>query len=101
MQEIQVTPDGEIIEVVDVDEPVTDLEPVPELTAKSVLQMLIPIYTEIEMLQADAKAILAGAKEAGLPHSLLAKIAKAKVKDQLQDLEEVTEELLDLIEAVS
>ncbi len=92
MQEIQVTPDGEIIEQVSESEP---------LTAKAVLQMLIPIYTEIEMLQADAKGILSGAKEAGLPHSLLAKIAKAKVKDQLQDLEEVTEELLDLIEAVS
>jgi hypothetical protein len=92
MQEIQVTPDGEIIE---------QPKETPVLTAKVVLEMLIPLYTQVEALNANAKVILAGAKEAGLPHSLLAKIAKAKVKDQLQDLEELTEELLDLIEAVS
>lgn len=70
------------------------------LTAAEVVEKLIPIYTEIEMLGVDAKEILTGAKEAGLPSTMLGKIAKAKALQKLEDLQETTAELLDLIESL-
>jgi len=68
---------------------------------QDVLQKLIPIYSEIETLLLDAKQILTEAKDAGLDHSLLAKVAKAKAKDALKDLEDKTSELLDFIKEVT
>lgn len=72
-----------------------------ELTAESVVEQLIPIYREINTLMDDAKAILAEAKEAELPAAMLAKIAKAKADSKLEDLEDKTKSLLELIESTS
>lgn len=64
------------------------------------VEKLVNIYNEVAILSEDAKQVLADAKEAGLDTTLLSKIAKAKVKDKLGELEEQTSDLLALIEEV-
>ena len=70
------------------------------MTNSDVINKLFPIYREIELLSEDAAAILDEAKEAGLNKSFLAKIAKAKASEKLQDLYEKTSELSDLLDEV-
>jgi uncharacterized protein (UPF0335 family) len=66
--------------------------------AKAIIEKLVPIYTEIETLNEDAKAVLEDAKESGIKPAMLSKIAKARASSKLGDLQETTEKLLNLIE---
>lgn len=70
------------------------------MTNQEVIDKLVPVYTEVMMLTEDAKQILADAKEAGLDHSTLAKVAKAKATDKLEDLKEKTEALQNLLDTL-
>lgn len=81
---------------------VTAPDPVaqPAITANSIIDKLVPIYTEIETLSEDAKEILKEAKESGLDSAMIAKVAKAKAASKLGELEEKTGKLLDLIESL-
>jgi len=71
------------------------------MSNQETVKKLVQIYSEVAILSEDAKQVLADAKEAGLDATLLNKIAKAKVKDKLGELEEQTSDLLALIEEVS
>lgn len=69
-----------------------------ELSQKFI-ERLVPIFQNIEDLNQDVKAILDEAKEQGIENaSDLSKIAKAIVKDKLEELKDKTEDLLTLIE---
>ena len=70
----------------------------PTVSANSIIDKLIPIYTEIDTLTEDAKEILKDAKTAGLDSAMLSKVARAKASASLGELEENTGKLLDLIE---
>lgn len=70
------------------------------VTNQSIIDKLVPIYTEIDTLTDDAKEILTGAKEAGLDQAMLSKVAKAKANSKLGDLTEKTEKLLELIDSL-
>jgi uncharacterized protein (UPF0335 family) len=72
----------------------------PTITANSIIDKLVPIFTEIDTLVEDTKDILKDAKEAGLDSAMIAKVAKAKANSKLGDLEEKTGKLLDLIESL-
>ena len=72
----------------------------PTVSANSIIDKLIPIYTEIDTLTEDAKEILKDAKTAGLDSAMLSKVAKAKASASLGELEEKTGKLLDLIESL-
>ena len=71
-----------------------------EITNKSIIAKLVPIYQQVEELTLEAKEILAEAKEADLDSTLLAKVAKAMAASKLDDLEDKTQGLLDFIEEV-
>lgn len=66
---------------------------------KDVIDKLVPIYQEIATLTEDAKSVLADAKEANLNASMLAKVAKALADDKLEDLQDKTKVLLDIIQS--
>ena len=70
------------------------------MTNNEVIEKLIPIYTEIDLLTQDVKQVLAEAKEVGLDAPALAKVAKAKVQQKLEELKEKTDALSDLIDSV-
>jgi uncharacterized protein (UPF0335 family) len=70
------------------------------ITANSIIDKLVPIYTEIETLTEDAKEILKDAKESGMDSAMLSKVAKAKVSMKLGELTEKTEKLLELIDSL-
>lgn len=67
-------------------------------TAEQVIEKLVPLFEQVNSLTEDAKAILKEAKDAGLDHVSLGKIAKAKANNKLSDLYDKTEALLDLME---
>ena len=69
-----------------------------ELSQKFI-ERLVPLFQNIEDLNQDVKAILDEAKEQGIENaSDLSKIAKAIVKNKLEELKDRTEDLLTLIE---
>jgi uncharacterized protein (UPF0335 family) len=69
-----------------------------ELSQKFI-ERLVPLFQNIEDLNQDVKAILDEAKEQGIENATdLSKIAKAIVKDNLEELEDKTKDLLTLIE---
>ena len=70
------------------------------MTNNEVIEKLIPIYTEIDLLTQDVKEVLADAKDSGLDAPALAKVAKAKVQQKLEELKEKTDALSDLIDSV-
>ena len=70
------------------------------MTNNDVIEKLIPIYTEIDLLTQDAKEVLLSAKNIGLDAPALAKVAKAKVQQKLEELKEKTDALSDLIDSV-
>ena len=69
------------------------------MTNNDVIEKLIPIYTEIDLLTQDVKQVLADAKDSGLDAPSLAKVAKAKVQEKLEELKEKTDALSDLIDS--
>ena len=70
------------------------------MTNNEVIEKLIPIYTEIDLLTQDVKEVLVSAKEFNLDSAALAKVAKAKVQQKLEELKEKTDALSDLIDSV-
>ena len=70
------------------------------MTNNEVIEKLIPIYTEIDLLTQDVKEVLVSAKEFNLDAPALAKVAKAKVQQKLEELKEKTDALSDLIDSV-
>lgn len=71
------------------------------MTNNEVIEQLVPYYEEVLNTSESIKNILKGAKDAGLDHVTLAKVAKAKALDKLDDLKEKTEALQNLLEEVS
>lgn len=71
------------------------------MTNNEVIKRLVPYYEEVLNTSESIKNILKGAKDAGLDHVTLAKVAKAKALDKLDDLKEKTEALQNLLEEVS
>ncbi len=67
-------------------------------TNQTIIDKLVPIFTEIDTLADDAKEILSAAKEANLDYAMLSKIAKAKASSKLSDLHTKTEKLLTLMD---
>lgn len=70
----------------------------PTMTNKSLFDKLVPIYTEIAMLEEDAKALKEEADEAELKFSAVAALAKAKARSKLDTVEAKAQDTLDLIE---
>lgn len=70
-------------------------------TNKEYIAKLVPIFDEINTLNDDAKEILSEAKEAGLDAAMLSKVAKAISASKVCDLEEKTQELLNLLKEVA
>lgn len=73
----------------------------PTVSANSIIDKLIPIYTEIDTLTEDTKEILKDAKTAGLDSAMLSKVAKAKVDSKLEELLTKSEEMIILINDIS
>jgi len=71
------------------------------LTNNEVIERLVPYYEDVLNTSESIKNILKEAKDAGLDHVTLAKVAKAKALDKLDDLKEKTEALQNLLEEVS
>lgn len=71
------------------------------MTNNEVIEQLVPYYEEVLNTSESIKNILKGAKDAGLDHTTIAKVAKAKALDKLDDLKEKTEALQNLLEEVS
>ena len=71
------------------------------MTNNEVIKRLVPYYEEVLNTSESIKNILKEAKDAGLDHVTLAKVAKAKALDKLDDLKEKTEALQNLLEEVS
>ena len=78
----------------------TNVEQPKKLTNKEVVERLVNIYREVSLLQEDSKSILSEAKEQGLDHSTLNKVAKAIANDKVNDVEEACQKFLDLAEEV-
>ncbi len=72
-----------------------------KLTNKEVVERLVNIYREVSLLQEDSKSILSEAKDQGLDHSTLNKVAKAIANDKVNDVEEACQKFLDLAEEVT
>jgi uncharacterized protein (UPF0335 family) len=77
-----------------------NVEQPKKLTNKEVVERLVNIYREVSLLQEDSKSILSEAKEQGLDHSTLNKVAKAIANDKVNDVEEACQKFLDLAEEV-
>ena len=80
------------------------IEETPEqtpLTAKELFDKLCNIHREIDLLKEDEKALIENGKASSLDTTLINKIAKAYVKDKLEDLEKLTEETLEMIQELS
>lgn len=71
------------------------------MTNNEVIERLVPYYEDVLNTSESIKNILKEAKDAGLDHVTLAKVAKAKALDKLDDLKEKTEALQNLLEEVS
>ena len=71
------------------------------MTNNEVIERLVPYYEEVLNSSENIKIILKEAKDAGLDHTTIAKVAKAKALDKLDDLKEKTEALQNLLEEVS
>lgn len=64
---------------------------------QEVIDQLVPVYMQMTALSDAAKDILKVAKDSGLDHTNLAKIAKAKADAKLDELFDKTESLLTTI----
>lgn len=64
------------------------------------VKKMASVFTEIEMLEDDIKAIKEEAKEKGYDPTLLAQVAKASVKLKLDVLKDKSINLIKLIESL-
>lgn len=69
----------------------------PSLTSKELLDKLVPIFAEIETLEADVKALKDDVSD-DVDFAGVVAIAKAKVKGKLGKIEEKAQATLDLID---
>lgn len=76
----------------------TTSTPSAPMTNKELFDKLVPIYTEIALLEEDAKALKEEADESDLKFSAVAALAKAKARDKLGTVESKAQDTLDLIE---
>lgn len=76
----------------------TTSTPSAPMTNKELFDKLVPIYTEIALLEEDAKALKEEADESDLKFSAVAALAKAKARDKLGNVESKAQDTLDLIE---
>lgn len=68
---------------------------------KSEYDKLVSLYSQIEELNADIKLAKESIKLEGANPALVAKIAKAAVRDAKDKLENESQEVIDLVEALS
>lgn len=68
---------------------------------KSEYDKLVSLYSHIEELNADIKLAKESIKLEGANPALVAKIAKAAVRDAKDKLENESQEVIDLVEALS
>lgn len=62
---------------------------------------LVKLYSDIENINEDIKLIRDSLKNEGVKPSLVCKIAKAAVKDAKEKLENESQEVIDLVTALS
>lgn len=62
---------------------------------------LVKLFSQIEDINSDIKLIKDSLKNEGVNPSLVAKIAKAAVRDAKEKLENESQEVIDLVEALS
>lgn len=70
------------------------------LTNKQLFSKLVPIFSEIISLEADAKALKEDADESGLDYSAVASLAKAAAKQKLDSVQEKAESVLALLDEI-
>jgi uncharacterized protein (UPF0335 family) len=68
---------------------------------KKYFEQLVGFYQEIEMINENIKDVKSSLKDMELDSALIAKIAKAQAQSKVQDLEESSKALLDLISEVT
>lgn len=68
---------------------------------KSEYDKLVSLYSQIEEINADIKLAKESIKLEGTNPALVAKIAKAAVRDAKDKLENESQEVIDLVEALS
>lgn len=68
---------------------------------KSEYDKLVKLYSDIENINEDVKLICESLKNEGVKPSLVCKIAKAAVKDAKEKLENESQEVIDLVIALS
>lgn len=68
------------------------------MNQKEAIAKLVRIYTEEQSLAEEVKEIKDSAKEAGLDASIISAVAKAIVKDKVDELKEKSDEILKAIE---
>lgn len=68
---------------------------------KSEYYKLVSLYSQIEEINADIKLCKESIKLEGANPALVAKIAKAAVRDAKDKLENESQEVIDLVEALS
>jgi uncharacterized protein (UPF0335 family) len=70
-------------------------------TTNAFIEKLVNIYSEIDLLSEDVKTVVAEIKTANLDHSLLCKIAKAKVANKLTTLQKQSESILEVLNGLN
>lgn len=70
-------------------------------SVKKNFERLVNLHTEVAILNEDIKSIKAELKEDGQDAALLSKLAKAKALAKIEELEESSKALLELISEVS
>lgn len=72
-----------------------------QTNVKQHFDQLVELYREIEMINENIKDTKSTLKEMNLDSSLIAKIAKAQAQSKVEELEETSKALLDLISEVT
>lgn len=72
-----------------------------QTNVKQYFDQLVELYREIEMINENIKDTKSTLKDMDLDSSLIAKIAKAQAQSKVEELEETSKALLDLISEVT
>jgi uncharacterized protein (UPF0335 family) len=68
------------------------------MNQKETIAALVRVYTQEQSLAEEAKEIKDSAKEAGLDAGIISAVAKAIVKNKVDELKEKSDEILKAIE---
>lgn len=68
---------------------------------KQYFEQLVEFYREIEMINENIKDVKSSLKDMELDATLISKVAKAQAQSKVEDLEETTKALLELISEVT